>query len=83
MKTEQHLIRAIPMALAGLLLPLTAAQGYGGPGSIVTGVGAFLAAVVAVGAALVGFVWYPVKRLIRAFQSAPDEVRDDVMSDSS
>lgn len=83
MKTKRHLIRAIPMALAGLLLPLTAVQGYGGPGSIVTGVGAFLAAVVAVGAALIGFVWYPVKRLIRAFRSAPEGVGDEDVSHGS
>lgn len=38
---------------------------YGGPGSIVSGVGAFFAVVVAIFASLFGFVWFPVKRFLR------------------
>lgn len=39
------------------------AYAYGGPGSIISGIGAFLAAVAAVLAALFGFLWFPLKRL--------------------
>ena len=38
---------------------------YGGPGSVISGIGAFLAAIAALLAALFGFVWYPLKRLYR------------------
>ena len=36
---------------------------YGGPGSVISGIGAFLAAVAALFAALFGFIWFPLKRL--------------------
>jgi hypothetical protein len=39
------------------------ALAYGGPGSIISGIGAFLAAVAALFAALFGFIWFPLKRL--------------------
>jgi hypothetical protein len=42
-----------------------AALAYGGPGSIITGFGALLAAVAAVFAGVFGFVWFPLKRLLR------------------
>lgn len=83
MKAKHLLVRAVPMAAAGLLVPLSAVQGYGGPGSVITGVGAFLAAVIAVGAALLGFIWYPTKRLLRAFRSESEILVDDEMSRGS
>lgn len=41
------------------------ALAYGGPGSIISGIGALLAVVAALFASLFGFVWFPLKRLIR------------------
>lgn len=49
---------------AALLIP-EAAHAYGGPGSIISGIGALLAVVAAIGAAIFGFVWYPLKKLTR------------------
>lgn len=46
---------------------------YGGPGSIITGIGAFLAVLAALVAAIFGFLWYPLKKLIRAVRGAPEE----------
>ena len=48
---------------------------YGGPGSVISGIGAFLAAVAALLAALFGFIWFPLKRLYQKVTSedAPDE----------
>lgn len=77
MDARQLAVRVVPMVGFAVLVPLSAVQGYGGPGSVVTGIGAFLAAVAAVGAALVGFVWFPLKRLIRAFRSEPDEAVEE------
>lgn len=62
------------LALALFCLP-QAAVAYGGPGSVITGIGAFLAAVVAVAAAVVGFFWFPLKRLYRKLRGkeAPED----------
>lgn len=49
---------------AGLLVP-SAALAYGGPGSIISGIGAFLAVLAALVASIFGFLWFPLKRLIR------------------
>ena len=40
-----------------------AALAYGGPGSVISGIGTLLAAIAAVLAALFGFIWFPLKRL--------------------
>lgn len=54
----------LALAVAALALAPDAALAYGGPGSVITGIGAFLAALAAVVAALFGFLWFPVKRLV-------------------
>lgn len=64
----------VPMvlALAALLAP-DAASAYGGPGSIITGIGALLAVVAAVAAAVFGFIWFPVKRLLARLRGGPED----------
>ena len=49
------------------LLALTAvpAQAYIGPGAGISAIGTFLAVVGSVVLLIVGFLWYPVKRLIK------------------
>lgn len=49
-----------------------AAHAYGGPGSVVSGIGALLAAIAAIAAAIFGFLWFPLKRLIRKFRGPDD-----------
>lgn len=67
-------IAAVP-ALA--LLPDTAAA-YVGPGAGLTAIGTVVALFAALGLALVGFVWYPVKRLLkRPAPAAAPARRDD------
>lgn len=61
------LLRAIAVSLvSGLAAALSpeAAHAYGGPGSVITGIGALLAALAAVAAAVLGFLWFPVKKLL-------------------
>jgi hypothetical protein len=53
-------------ALAPLVVP-DAALAYGGPGSVISGIGAFLAAVAALLATLFGFIWFPLKRLYKSW----------------
>ena len=48
------------MSLATLTLA------YLGPGGALSAIGSFLALLAAVGLAVVGFVWYPIKRMLRA-----------------
>lgn len=59
--------------LVGLPEPLRA---YGGPGSIVSGIGALIAAIVAVLAAIFGFVWFPIKRLFFSSDEEAEEPED-------
>lgn len=55
--------RMLPVALAAILLPV-AAHAYVGPGAGLTAIGTVIALLAAVVLAVVGFVWYPVKRLM-------------------
>lgn len=59
----------IAAALALLLVP-GAAAAYVGPGAGLTAIGTVLALIGAVCLAIVGFVWYPVKRLLRGSASS-------------
>jgi hypothetical protein len=65
MKENPRMLLALaPLAI--LLLVPRSASAYAGPGSGLTVIGAALAFVGAVLFAIVGFVWYPIKRLWRA-----------------
>lgn len=54
-----------------LVLAPSAAQAYVGPGAGLSAIGSFLAVGAAVLLAIVGFIWYPIKRLLRKFRKAP------------
>lgn len=55
---------ALAAALLALAVPAPLVA-YGGPGSVVSTIGAFLAALAAIVAAIFGFIWFPLKRLYR------------------
>jgi hypothetical protein len=66
MKTTNSRIRQA-LALAGAIVcaaPLAAAA-YVGPGAGLSALGSLLALIAAVLVAIAGFIWYPVKRLLR------------------
>lgn len=46
---------------------------YGGPGSVISGIGAFLALIAAVLASLFGFIWFPLKRMYRKMKNSENE----------
>ena len=75
MKTERAMLVAAIVVLALASAPQSA-WAYAGPGSGLTVIGAALAFVGGVFLAIVGFIWYPIKRLWRAVtgkrQKAPD-----------
>ena len=56
-------LRIALLLTAAVFLAPEAALAYGGPGSVISGIGAFLAAVAALLATLFGFIWFPLKRL--------------------
>lgn len=58
--------RTVFLLLILVLLP-GMAFAYGGPGSVISGIGAFLAAVAALLATLFGFIWFPLKRLYKSW----------------
>jgi hypothetical protein len=70
-------------ALASLLLVLTCSpvQAYLGPGGAVSGIGALLALIGAVFLSIVGFVWYPIKRLLTRKRSASEADDDEDKED--
>jgi hypothetical protein len=54
------------LTCAVLLLVPDVAHAYIGPGVGISAIGSFFALVGAIIFAIVGFIWYPVKRLLRA-----------------
>ncbi|MEJ6395915.1 hypothetical protein V8J82_21830 [Gymnodinialimonas sp. 2305UL16-5] len=59
------------LTVALMLMPL-AAQAYVGPGAGLTAIGTMIALVAALVLAVVGFVWYPMKRMMRKRKSQQD-----------
>lgn len=76
--TLDHRTIVVTVVLAAVLLLPEPVSAYGGPGSIVTGIGALLAAVAAVVAALVGFFWFPLKRLMQKLRDGREDDDSDV-----
>ena len=67
--------------LALVLLFLATAEpayAYMGPGSGLAFVGSLFALVGAVFAGILGFIWYPIKRLIRAVRGNQDDLEEDL-----
>jgi hypothetical protein len=79
----QSFVRGRPWArlalvMSALALAPGAASAYVGPGAGLTAIGTVLALFAAVALAIVGFVWYPLKRLFKRARPAsgtPDDRR--------
>lgn len=46
---------------------------YVGPGGALSAIGTFVALLAAVVLAVIGFLWYPLKRLLRALRRPPQQ----------
>ena len=57
---------AAPAAAIALVLMAGPAFAYTGPGAGITALGSFLALLAALVLGIIGFVWYPVKRLMKS-----------------
>jgi hypothetical protein len=69
-------------ALIVLLAP-SMASAYTGPGAGITAIGALLGLVSAVLLAIVGVVWFPIKRLMRARAARANAAREVATTDSA
>jgi len=58
-------LSAVMLAIIALLWVPESASAYVGPGTGLTAIGTLLAIIGAIFFAIVGLVWYPVKRLIK------------------
>lgn len=68
MNRNSHWVRAGRALVLGSALTMAVigpAAAYVGPGAGLTAIGAIMAVIATLFLALVGFVWYPVKRLLR------------------
>jgi hypothetical protein len=64
-----HRWRTVLTAIAILMVTVTAAppaDAYVGPGAGITVIGTVLAVIAAIFLGIVGFIWYPVRRLLRS-----------------
>lgn len=66
----RHILAAGAASICAGLLFCEPAMAYVGPGAGLSAIGAFLAVIAAVIAALLGFIWYPVKRLAQKLRGA-------------
>ena len=73
---------AFLLAAVALLVP-EAALAYGGPGSVISRIGAFLAAVAALLATLFGFIWFPLKRLCKSWTEEEEPTEETAASQPS
>jgi hypothetical protein len=78
MNSQRHFVcMALAAAMVLCFLPQTA-FGYIGPGAGLSAIGALLAVIVGVVVAILGFVWYPLRRILRKRRSAAaDEAGTD------
>jgi hypothetical protein len=79
-------LTAIYFTVAGAFgIGATPAYAYLGPGAGLSAIGALVALIFGVILAFVGFIWYPVKRLLRKGKAAsvsPSEPRQKLHADS-
>ncbi|MGL4541724.1 MAG: hypothetical protein ACRCUI_04350 [Polymorphobacter sp.] len=76
-------VRTLSIGLSGLGLALlaTPALAYAGPGAGLSMIGSLVALAMALLAAIFGFVWFPVKRLLRGRRATQAEAASTTPND--
>jgi len=59
----------IPMMTVFIILLFKPAFAYIGPGGVLSGIGSFIALVGAIILAIIGFLWFPIKRLLKKIRN--------------
>jgi hypothetical protein len=73
---SHRLFQSVVLVIAlSSLFPQPAAA-YVGPGVGLSAIGVFLAVIATIVVAVFGFLWYPIKRLLRLFKKQNDEPKD-------
>jgi hypothetical protein len=70
-------------ALMVLVLVPSLAHAYVGPGAGITAIGSLIALASAVLLAIVGFVWFPIKRMLRARATRTDAASESRTGDTA
>ena len=76
MKTLYRLLVGLLMFIIILAVHPEAGYSYGGPGSVISGIGAALAAIAALLATLFGFIWFPLKRLYKSMMEEKETAEE-------
>jgi hypothetical protein len=67
MRTSKRILLVLAMTFSWLVLSPVEAHAYIGPGAGLAAIGTLIALIAAVIFTIVGFVWYPIKRLLKTF----------------
>ena len=77
---QDRISYCVALVCAALLLMPSVAHAYIGPGVGISAIGSFFALVGAIVFAIVGFIWYPLKRLLRAVRRKRDTTKAETLS---
>lgn len=73
-----QLLTICAVTTGAFLLCSEPAMAYIGPGAGLSAIGAFLAVIAAIIAALFGFVWYPIKRFVQKLRNSKNKKKGGV-----
>ena len=63
---QSRFLNLLPVAAAAVAaLPASVAHAYVGPGAGISAIGTLIVLLAAILLAIAGFIWYPIKRLLR------------------
>ena len=75
---KQTLCSFIIPSIVVLASPLDVSLAYIGPGTGVSAIGSLLALIAGIIVAIIGFVWYPIKRIMgKVKPEEPDQIEDN------
>lgn len=66
----------IMFTIMGILMVPQHLFAYVGPGSGLSAIGAFFALIFAIFVGILGFLWYPIKRLFRRKNAEPEQLEE-------
>jgi hypothetical protein len=73
---NHRILPSVVLVIALLSLFPQPAAAYVGPGVGLTAIGVFFAVIATIVVAIFGFLWYPIKRLLRLFRKPRDDQQE-------
>lgn len=77
----QKAVAATILSTVGVTVASSSALAYAGPGAGISAIGTVFSILGAFVLALVGFIWYPIKRVLKRFRSLSPKVPSAVPKD--